>query len=171
MGPPPHLASLGCGVGSAASAGPTLVVVPGGLGTRPLLGDERLLSWLRAAHEALSWTTSVCTGSLLLGAAGLLDDTDATTHWLELDTLRGLGARPVEERVVERGKLVTAAGVSAGIDMALHLAAHIAGETTARAIQLAIEYDPQPPFDSGSPAKAGPELVALVRDRGRRLLA
>lgn len=149
---------------------PDVVVVPGGLGTRPLLRDERLLSWLRAAHETTTWTTSVCTGSLLLAAAGPLDETDATTHWLELDTLRALGARPVEERVVERGKLITAAGVSAGIDMALLLAARIAGETTARAIQLAMEYDPQPPFDSGSPAKAGPELVALVRNRGRVLL-
>jgi len=149
---------------------PDVVVVPGGRGTRSLLSDERLLSWLRAAHETSTWTTSVCTGSLLLAAAGLLDETDATTHWLEHDTLRALGARPVEERVVERGKLITAAGVSAGIDMALLLAARIAGETTARAIQLAMEYDPQPPFDSGSPAKAGPALVALVRDRGRALL-
>jgi len=150
---------------------PDVIVVPGGLGTRPLLRDERLLGWLRTAHETTTWTTSVCTGSLLLAAAGLLDGTDATTHWLELDTLRRLGGRPTDQRVVERGKLITAAGVSAGIDMALLLAARIAGETTARAIQLAMEYDPQPPFDSGSPAKAGPELVALVRARERAPLA
>ncbi len=150
---------------------PDVVVVPGGLGTRRLLDDERLLSWLRTAHATTTWTTSVCTGSLLLAAAGLLDDTDATTHWLEFDTLRRLGARPIEQRFVERGKVITGAGVSAGIDMALHLAAVIAGETTARAIQLAMEYDPQPPFDSGSPTKAGPELIELVRSHARTLLA
>jgi putative intracellular protease/amidase len=142
---------------------PEVVVVPGGRGTRRLMADEQTLAWLRRAHESSRWTASVCTGSLLLAAAGILDGLDATTHWLELETLRRYGAHPVTRRVVEQGKVMTAAGVSAGIDMALTLAARIAGERTAQAIQLGIEYDPEPPFDSGSPAKAPMELVELVR--------
>jgi transcriptional regulator GlxA family with amidase domain len=142
---------------------PEVVVVPGGRVTRELLGDERLLGWLRRAHETSQWTTSICTGSLLLAAAGILDGLEATTHWLALDTLARYGAQPVSRRVVEQGKVITAAGVSAGIDMALMLAAHIAGEQTAQAIQLSMEYDPQPPFDCGSPAKASKEIVDLVR--------
>jgi transcriptional regulator GlxA family with amidase domain len=106
----------------------------------------------------------VCTGALVLGAAGILDGLEATTFWAELETLRELGAEPCERRVVEQGKVITAAGVSAGIDMALVLAARIAGDDVAKAIQLGIEYDPQPPFDSGSTKKAGPELVELVRN-------
>jgi transcriptional regulator GlxA family with amidase domain len=145
------------------SLDPEIVVVPGGRGTRKLMGEESILAWLRRVHETSLWTTSVCTGSLLLAAAGLLEGLEATTHWLELDTLERFGARPVSRRVVEQGKLMTAAGVSAGIDMALTLAARIAGEETAKAIQLGIEYDPRPPFDSGSPAKAASELVELVR--------
>jgi transcriptional regulator GlxA family with amidase domain len=142
---------------------PDVVLVPGGRGNRPLMGDEEVLDWLRGAHEASTWTTSVCTGSLVLGAAGVLDGKRATSHWAYLDRLRDLGAEPVEERVVEDGKIVTAAGVSAGIDMALMLAGRIAGEQVAQAIQLGIEYDPEPPFDAGSPAKAPQELVDLVR--------
>ena len=142
---------------------PDLVLVPGGTGTRAVLGDERLLSWLRGAHETATWTTSVCTGSLLLGAAGILDGLRATSHWTELDALAGFGAIPTDERVVAEGKVVTSAGVSSGIDMGLWLAGQIAGEDFAKALQLMIEYDPQPPFDSGSTAKADPELVALVR--------
>jgi putative intracellular protease/amidase len=138
---------------------PDIVLVPGGFGTRALLGDQELLGWLRHAHETSTWTTSVCTGSLLLAAAGLLDGVDATTHWSAMGLLGELGATPVAERVVMRGKIVTGAGVSAGIDMALTLAAEIAGAEVAQAIQLGIEYDPQPPFDSGSPAKA-PQAVA-----------
>jgi putative intracellular protease/amidase len=138
------------------------VVVPGGHVTRELLGDELLLGWLRRAHEHSQWTTSVCTGSLLLGAAGILDGLQATSHWLALDVLARYGAEPVSRRVVEQGKVITAAGVSAGIDMALTLAARIAGEQAAQAIQLSMEYDPQPPFDSGSPAKAPEEIVDLV---------
>jgi putative intracellular protease/amidase len=141
---------------------PDVIVVPGGLGTRALLGDNELVRWIRSAHETTQWTTSVCTGALLLAAAGVLDGVDATTHWLAMDLLAELGARPVPERVVERGKIMTAAGVSAGIDMALLLAARIAGEDVAKAIQLGIEYDPQPPFTAGSPASAPPETVALV---------
>jgi putative intracellular protease/amidase len=142
---------------------PEVVLVPGGTGTQAVLEDERLLGWIRSAHAGSEWTTSVCTGSLLLAAAGLLDDLDATTHWLDRELLESLGARPVERRVVEHGKLVMAAGVSAGIDMALVLAARIAGEDVARAIQLGIEYDPEPPFDSGSPRSAPPAIVELVR--------
>jgi putative intracellular protease/amidase len=148
---------------------PEVLVVPGGFGTRALMGDERLLAWLRAAHERSQWTTSVCTGSLLLAAAGILRGLEATTHWLELETLRAYGAVPVDRRVVEQGKVIAAAGVSSGIDMALMLAARIAGEQQAQAIQLGIEYDPQPPFDSGSPAKAAPEVVALVKGAPGRL--
>jgi putative intracellular protease/amidase len=148
---------------------PEVVVVPGGFGTRALMSDETMLSWLRSAHATSTWTTSVCTGSLLLAAAGLLDGLRATTHWLELETLRQFGAEPVSERVVVQGKVITAAGVSSGIDMALTLAAAIAGDEIAQAIQLGIEYDPQPPFDSGSVAKASPKIVELVRARRSRL--
>lgn len=148
---------------------PEVLVVPGGFGTRALMSDQRLLGWLRDAHRRATWTTSVCTGSLLLGAAGLLHGLEATTHWLELETLRSLGAVPLSRRVVRCGNVITAAGVSSGIDMALQLAALIAGEDTARAIQLGIEYDPAPPFDCGSVEKAGPELVELVRARRARL--
>ena len=142
---------------------PEIVLVPGGLGTRALLEDERILSWIRAAHETSEWTTSVCTGSLLLGAAGVLEGLEATCHWLELPSLERFGAHPMRRRVVEQGKVVTAAGVSAGIDMALVLAGRIAGPEVAQAIQLGIEYDPQPPFDSGSKSKAAPEIVEFLR--------
>lgn len=142
---------------------PDVVLVPGGKGNRPLMADDEVLDWLRGTHERSTWTTSVCTGSLVLAAAGILDGKRATTHWAYLDRLRDLGAEPVTERVVEDGKLMTAAGVSSGIDMALTLAARIAGEMVAQAIQLGIEYDPDPPFDTGSPSKAPPELVELIR--------
>jgi len=145
-------------------ADPEIVVVPGGQGTRPLLSDEPLLEWLRAVHEQTRWTTSVCTGSLLLGAAGILDGRRATSHWLELESLREFGAEPVAERVVEDGRVITAAGVSAGIDMALHLAREVAGEEVAQAIQLSIEYDPEPPFDAGSPSKAPAAIVDRIRN-------
>jgi putative intracellular protease/amidase len=140
-----------------------VVVVPGGPGTREMLQPQPLHDWLRAIDATTQWTTSVCTGALLLGAAGLLDGLEATTHWSAFDTLATLGARPTERRIVPQGKVVTAAGVSAGIDMALWLAAQIAGDEVAKAIQLGIEYDPQPPFDSGSVAKASPETKELVR--------
>jgi putative intracellular protease/amidase len=142
---------------------PEIVVVPGGTGTDAFLDDERLVGWIRRAHETSQWTTSVCTGSLLLGAAGVLDGLEATSHWLDLQDLERYGAHPTEHRVVEQGKVITAAGVSSGIDMGLTLAARIAGPEVAQAIQLGIEYDPQPPFDSGSTAKAAPEIVELVR--------
>jgi len=142
---------------------PDLVLVPGGAGNRPLLADEELLEWLREVDRSTKWTTSVCTGSLLLGAAGLLHGRRATTNWIVLDALRGYGAEPVGGRFVEDGKVVTAAGVTAGIDMALHLVARELGPEVAQAVQLGIEYDPDPPFDSGSPEKAPPEIVELVR--------
>jgi transcriptional regulator GlxA family with amidase domain len=139
-----------------------IVLVPGGEGNRPLLEDEAVLSWLRRIDEGTKWTTSVCTGSLVLGAAGLLEGKRATSHWLYLERLRDFGADPVGGRYVEDGKVVTAAGVSAGIDMALHLVGQEAGPEVAQAVQLGIEYDPQPPFDAGSPAKAPAPIVELV---------
>jgi putative intracellular protease/amidase len=142
---------------------PDVVVVPGGVGVRALTTDPVWLDWVREVDRSTSWTSSVCTGSLLLGAAGLLEGLRATSHWLELETLRGYGAEPTGERVVEQGKVITAAGVSAGIDMALLLAARLIGEDGAKAIQLGIEYDPQPPFDCGSIEKADPRLVEGVR--------
>jgi putative intracellular protease/amidase len=149
---------------------PDVIVIPGGTGTRPLLDDETILGWIRTAHETSAYTTSVCTGSLLLGAAGVLDGLDATTHWLELETLNKLGACSTSKRVVEQGKVITAAGVSSGIDMALLLASRIAGDQFAQGIQLLIEYDPQPPFDAGSTAKAPPEIVELIETMARQHL-
>ena len=143
---------------------PEVVVVPGGPGTRAMLEPGPLHAWIRSVHPTTQWTTSVCTGSLILGTAGVLDGLDATTHWGALGELAPLCATAVgDRRIVEQGKVVTAAGVSAGIDMALWLAARLAGDDVAKAIQLGIEYDPQPPFDSGSTAKADPALIDLLR--------
>ncbi|HKQ17805.1 MAG TPA: DJ-1/PfpI family protein [Solirubrobacterales bacterium] len=140
-----------------------VVLVPGGEGNRPLLRDEAVLDWLRMIDRETRWTTSVCTGSLVLGAAGLLEGKRATSHWLFREQLREFGAEPVAERVVEDGKMITAAGVSSGIDMALRLLEIEAGPELAQAVQLVIEYDPEPPFDAGSPEKAPPETVEAVR--------
>lgn len=143
---------------------PDVIVVPGGPGTTAMLEPGPLHEWVRAVHPTTQWTTSVCTGALILGTAGVLDGLEATTHWSSLDLLAPLCAEAVgDRRVIPQGKVVTAAGVSSGIDMALWLAAQIAGDDVAKAIQLGIEYDPQPPFDSGSTAKAGPDIVELVR--------
>jgi transcriptional regulator GlxA family with amidase domain len=143
---------------------PDVVVVPGGFGTRVLATpDSAIVEWLRAVHPGTRWTTSVCTGSLLLGAAGLLDGIDATTHWNYTELLEAFGATSVRERVVIRDRVITAAGVSSGIDMALTLVERLHGPDMAQAIQLGIEYDPQPPFDAGAPWKASPEIVELVR--------
>jgi transcriptional regulator GlxA family with amidase domain len=147
---------------------PDIVLVPGGEGNRTLFDDERVIGWLRDVDRHSSWTTSVCTGSLVLGAAGLLDGKRATSHWLYVDRLAEFGAEPVRERVVVDGKTMTAAGVSAGIDMALRLVSREAGDELAQAVQLAIEYDPQPPFESGSPATAPPEIVEAVRAAAAR---
>jgi transcriptional regulator GlxA family with amidase domain len=143
---------------------PDIVVVPGGLGTRLLLEHEPLLGWLRRVHERTAWTTSVCTGSLLLAAAGLLKDAPATTHWVMRETLSSLGAVPVADRVVEHGNIITAAGVSAGIDLALQLVQRIHGDEAAKAVQLGIEYDPEPPFDAGAPEKL-PRPIADAVER------
>jgi len=142
---------------------PDIVLVPGGKGSRPLMRDEELLGWLRDVDRSTKWTTSVCTGSLLLGAAGLLEGRRATSNWLVLDALRQFGADPVGGRWVEDGKVITAAGVTAGIDMALHLVDLEAGPEVAQAVQLGLEYDPDPPFDAGSPEKAPAEIVELLR--------
>ncbi len=138
---------------------PDIIVVPGGGGTFAHLGDEVLLDWLRRAHRTAEWTTSVCSGSLILAAAGLLTGRRATSHWAALPFLAQFGAVPVDdERVVDSGaepnRVVTCAGVSAGIDLAMWLAGQIAGDDRARAIQLFLEYDPQPPYDSGHISKA-----------------
>jgi len=149
---------------------PDVLVVPGGPGEGAARTDERVLDWVRAAHATSQWTTSVCTGSLILAAAGVLDGVCATSHWLALDELERLGAEPVSERVVVDGKIVTAAGVSSGIDMALTLASMIEGELFAQGIQLGIEYDPQPPFSAGSPETAPPVVVEFLRSQSRFLL-
>ncbi len=142
---------------------PDVLLVPGGFVTRQIAADGHpIVDWVRTAHETTTWTTSVCTGALVLGAAGVLDGLVATTHWIAYDTLASYGARPTEQRVVESGKVVTAAGVSAGIDLALGLVGRIDGPEVAMAIQLGIEYDPQPPYDAGSPAKAPAEIRQLV---------
>jgi putative intracellular protease/amidase len=144
---------------------PDVLVIPGS-GKVPFVDDRAAVEWVRRAHETTRWTTSVCTGSTLLGAAGVLQGKRATSHWAVRDALRGFGAEPVAQRVVVDGKVVTAAGVSAGIDMALTLAGREAGEEAARVLQLVIEYDPQPPFDAGSLEKADP----ATRERATELL-
>ncbi|MBK5218455.1 MAG: DJ-1/PfpI family protein [Thermoleophilia bacterium] len=141
---------------------PEIVLVPGGAGNRALLEDEEVLGWLREVDATTTWTSSVCTGSLVLGAAGLLEGKRATGHWLFLEPLRAYGADPVGGRFVVDGKVITAAGVSAGIDMALHLVGREVGPEVAEAVQLAIEYDPQPPYDAGSPDKAPAAIVAKL---------
>jgi transcriptional regulator GlxA family with amidase domain len=153
-----------------------VLVIPGGLVVRKLVRDgDPVIDWIRSAHPETRYTASVCTGALLLGAAGILDGVDATTHWIAYDALEAQGAKPTEQRVVECGKIITGAGVSAGIDLALTLLDRLAGPETAQAVQLGIEYDPQPPFDSGSPSKATPEIYELVRaimtDKQNRMLA
>ncbi|MFG2126713.1 DJ-1/PfpI family protein [Streptomyces sp. NPDC048751] len=149
---------------------PDIVVVPGGPGQTAQMGNETLLEWLRAADATSTWTTSVCTGSLLLAAAGLLKGRRATSHWLALDQLTRFGAEPTGERVVLDGKYVTAAGVSSGIDMGLTLLGRIAGDEHAQAVQLLTEYDPQPPYDAGAPHKAPAHLVEEFRSKSRFIL-
>jgi transcriptional regulator GlxA family with amidase domain len=139
---------------------PDVVVVPGELFAD---WDDRLVQWLRQVHPSTTWTTSVCTGSLYLAVAGILDGLDATTHWARADELERLGARYTEQRVVEQGKVITAAGVSSGIDMALTLLDRMYGPAIAQSVQLAIEYDPRPPFDAGSPSKAPADVVEVAK--------
>ncbi len=142
-----------------------LVLVPGGAGVNPLLEDQEVLAFLRRTAAQAHYVVGVCTGSLVLGAAGLLRGRRAATHWMSRELLRAFGAEPVAERVVVDGNLFTGGGVTAGIDVALTVAAEIAGQATAEAIQLAIEYDPAPPFASGSPESADPAVLAAVLDR------
>jgi transcriptional regulator GlxA family with amidase domain len=148
----------------AETPAPDIVLVPGGATTPGQMVDDDVLEWLRQVHRTTIWTASVCTGALILGAAGLLKGLHATTHWYKMGVLRIMGARPEpSERVVRAGKIVTAAGVSAGIDLALWLAGEIAGRARAEAIQLCIEYDPHPPFDSGHFTLASKEIQLLAR--------
>jgi transcriptional regulator GlxA family with amidase domain len=144
---------------------PDLVLVPGGTTTPGQMMDDEVLDWLREVHRTTTWTASVCTGALILGAAGILKRSPATTHWYKMGVLRIMGAKPrPDDRVVQSGKIVTAAGVSAGIDLALWLAGEIAGRERAEAIQLTIEYDPHPPFDAGHMRKASNTVQNLARE-------
>lgn len=149
---------------------PDILLIPGGPGQTALMDDQIILDWVRQIHSTTRWTTSVCTGSLVLAAAGLLNGLTATSHWLALEFLRAYGAEPSTDRVVIQGKIITAAGVSSGIDMALKLVSLEFGEELAQMIQLGIEYDPQPPFEAGSPAKAPAEIVERLRSRSRFIL-
>jgi transcriptional regulator GlxA family with amidase domain len=159
--------TLVAGASYADVPSPDVLLIPGGPGQAAQMGDGPLRDWLVQADKTTTWTTSVCTGSLILAAAGLLDGRQATTYWLAMDVLARLGAKPQQQRYVFDGKYATSAGVSAGIDMALALAAKIAGDEMAQRIQLGIEYDPHPPFDSGSPATAPREVVAALRAPSR----
>lgn len=141
-----------------------VLVVPGGFADRNIDDSHEVVQFIRKIHPTTTWTTSVCTGSIFLAHAGILDGIVATTHWASYDRLRDLGAIPTEQRVVKEGKIITAAGVSSGIDMGLELVAAIYGDEMAKIIQLAIEYDPQPPFDAGSPSKVSPEFRSFVLD-------
>ena len=149
--------------GLSEIAATDLLLIPGGPGDAAVRENAGLMDEIRRLHEGTRFTTSVCTGSLILGAAGLLSGLRATTHWTRLEALREYGAEPTAQRVVEQGKIITAAGVSSGIDMALRIAQKLVGDDFAQALQLGIEYDPQPPFDSGSPDKAPPHVVELVK--------
>ncbi len=140
-----------------------VLLIPGAGNAATLREYPKILDWLRKIHETTVWTTSVCTGSLVLGAAGLLSGVRATTYWAAHDRLSKWGAKPIKSRIVEDGKIITAAGVSAGIDMALMLAAKISGQEIAERLQLGIEYDPAPPFDVGAPEKANPKIVNVLR--------
>ncbi|HEY1347293.1 MAG TPA: DJ-1/PfpI family protein [Streptosporangiaceae bacterium] len=142
---------------------PDVVIIGGSLSTKE--PDQPVVQWLRQVHPTTAWTTSVCTGSIYLAAAGILDGQDATTHWAWAEQLERHGARYTEQRVVERGKVITAAGVSSGIDMGLTLLARMYGPELAEGVQLAIEYDPEPPFGTGSPSKAPAEIVEFVRSQ------
>lgn len=138
-----------------------ILVIPGGYSQNPM-NDKETLDWIRKIHETTKYTTTVCTGSLILGATGLLNGIEATSHWVSYDLLRSLGAIPTEGRVIRHGKIITAAGVSAGIDMALNLIAWEFGEDAGKAAQLILEYNPQPPFDTGSPKKVSPQLLEQI---------
>jgi cyclohexyl-isocyanide hydratase len=146
-----------------------ILCVPGGFGCVDVMHDDEALAWVRQVGESAQWVTSVCTGSLILGAAGLLEGYRATSHWAWRDYLKLFGAEPIAERVVFDRNRVTGGGVTAGIDFALALTAVIRGDDYARAVQLGLEYDPHPPFDSGSPDKADKSLVLEVHERSNRM--
>lgn len=151
----------------AETPAPDLVLVPGGPTTPTVMVDQEILAWLRSVHGTTTWTTSVCSGAVILAAAGILKDQPATTHWVAMGSLRLMGAAPrPDERIVRTGKIVTAAGVSAGIDLGLWLAGELGGRELAEAIQLTVEYDPKPPWDAGHLSKASEP----VRRRARQLL-
>ena len=150
---------------------PDMFLIPGGPDVSHMAADEEVLNWIRKAHETTRWSTSVCTGALILGAAGVLEGLEATTHWMMHDMLRDLGAKPTLQRVVQQGKVMTAAGVSSGIDMALTLAAAEYGDDVAQEIQLIIEYDPEPPFNAGSPLKAPESVVNSLKAKFAELMA
>ena len=147
-----------------------LVCVPGGAGVNDVLGDAEILGFLRKTAEHARYVTSVCTGSLALGAAGLLRGRRAASHWLSREALREFGAEPTGERVTIDGNIITGGGVTAGIDFALRVVEQLRGKAAAEAIQLMVEYDPHPPFDAGSPERAGPELVERIRRAAEPML-
>jgi transcriptional regulator GlxA family with amidase domain len=155
----------------AETPNPDVVLVPGsGPRTATTMADQRLTGWLRRVHETTLWTTSVCTGAMILAAAGILDGQPATTHWQMQSGLAAMGAKVRrQERIVRAGKIVTAAGVSAGLDLGLWLAGEIAGREQAETIQLYIEYDPRPPFDAGHPSKASKTVIHNARTLGRKI--
>jgi transcriptional regulator GlxA family with amidase domain len=152
-----------CGISEVSHA--DILVIPGAGNASTLREYPEILDWIRKIHKTTAWTTSVCTGSLILGAAGLLSGVRATSHWAAHDRLSRWGAQPIKARIVEDGKIMTAAGVSAGIDMALKLAEKVSGREVAERLQLGIEYDPDPPFNVGTPEKANLKTVDILRSR------
>jgi len=142
---------------------PDILVIPGGFGIDSVLNNQDIINWIQNAHKTSTWTVSVCSGALLLGAAGILKDCKATTHWNRKEELIKYGAILQNERYVKDGKVITSAGVSAGIDMSLYLLSLVVNENYAKAVQLGMEYDPKPPFDSGSPEKAPKEILDKVK--------
>lgn len=142
-----------------------ILLIPGAGNATSLKGDQETLAWIQDIHRTTTWTTSICTGSLILGAAGILSGLKATSHWAVIDRLSRWGATPTHQRIVEDNKVITAAGVSAGIDMALALAEKICGRSVGETLQLGIEYDPEPPFNSGSPQKASPQIYESLKKR------
>lgn len=142
-----------------------ILLIPGGFGVDKILYNSALIQWIKAVHKTAEWTVSVCSGSLLLAEAGLLDNKNCTTHWRRREQLAKYNVKVTNERYVHDGKIITSAGVSAGIDMALYLAGKVCGEETAKMIQLGIEYDPKPPFDSGSPEKIPAEILNKLLNR------
>lgn len=146
-------------------ADPDILVIPGGFGIDSILKDDRILDWVGDVHKETRWTTSVCSGALLLASAGILEGKTATTHWNRKEQLKGYGVNVVDKRYYKEGKIITSGGVSAGIDMALYLLSQVTSEDYAKAVQLGIEYDPSPPFDCGSPKKAPKEMLEMIKKK------